>query len=57
MKRLGPLTDSRVGIFTEQQVDLFKPAAIGFHSRKTPHLDNCGGYFGKLLHRGNILPR
>ena len=39
-------TDSRVGILTGKQVHLLKSTSIGFHTGKTPHINN---------HRGNAF--
>jgi len=50
MKRLRPLTDSLVRIFTKQQVNLFKTSPVCFYTGKTPHFDNGWGHLHQLVY-------
>lgn len=55
MERLRPLAHGFIRILPKQQIYLFKTSAIGFHARKTTHLNDGGSYFHQLVNTGYIF--
>ena len=49
VERLGERPYSLVGIFAVKEVNLLKRPAVGLHTRKAPHLDDCGRNALKLV--------
>ena len=55
VKGFGPGTHGLVGVFTEQEVDLFKATAVGLYTGKTAHLHNGWSHFNQLIHARHVL--
>ena len=56
MKRLCPLADCLVRVFTKQQIYLFKTSPVCFYTGKTPHFNNAGATFTNWSTRGTYFP-
>lgn len=55
VERLRPFAHGFIRILPKQQIYLFKTSAIGFHARKTTHLNDSGSYFHQLVNTGYIF--
>ena len=54
-KGFGPFANCLIGIFSKQQVDLFKSSAVGFNTCKAAHLYDVGCDFYQLINSGDIF--
>ena len=57
VERCSPCTDSLVGILSEEQIHLFECSSVCFDTVEAPHVNDCRGYFYKLVNPGNVFSR
>ena len=55
MERGCPSADSRVRVFSEEEVDLLEGSSIGLDPVETAHVDDCRGDFFQLVDTWDVL--